>query len=265
MPSCANLHGFMMLRAPLRAAAMGGVSGALFAALTVEARVRPVSDERLEAYVRSWASSLLRLLDVELDVDADPGALAKGTAPRLVVANHRSTVDILLMLHLFGGNLLARGDMANWPAIGVLARRAGTLFVDRDDPSSGAAAVQSMRERLRRGITVCVFPEGTTFPGDEVREFQAGAFIAVAREKGLIVPVGLAYETPDAIYGDEPVADHMKRIAESPIIRVAAAVGAPFSTAGVGIRALADRARDEVQMLVGRARKRVGAPPAGTR
>ncbi|HMJ57437.1 MAG TPA: lysophospholipid acyltransferase family protein [Polyangiaceae bacterium] len=250
-----------MLRAPLRAAAMGGVSGAMLAALMVEHRVRPVSDGRLDAYVRGWARSLLRVLHVDLKVDARPGALEKTGAPRLVVANHRSTVDILLMLHLFGGHLLARGDMAHWPAIGVMARRAGTLFVDREDPASGAAAVQSMRERLRRGITVCVFPEGTTFRGDEVREFQAGAFIAVAREKGLVTPAGIAYETPDAVYGDEPVGDHMKRLVQSSSIRVAVAVGAPFSAAGAGVRALAERARGEVQALVVRARGAIGGRP----
>jgi 1-acyl-sn-glycerol-3-phosphate acyltransferase len=231
----------------------------MLAALTVEHRVRPLSDDRLEKYVRGWAKSLLRLLDVELVVDAPPESFEKNGAPRLVVANHRSTVDILLMLHLFGGNLLARGDMADWPAIGVLARRAGTLFVDRQDPASGAAAVQSMRDRLRRGITVCVFPEGTTFPGDEVREFQAGAFVAVAREKGMVTPAGIAYENDDAIYGDEPVGDHMKRIAQSSKIRVAVAVGAPFSTSGIGVKGVAARAHDEVQALVRRARERVEA------
>lgn len=240
---------------------MGGVSGAMLAALTVEHRVRPVNDERLETYVRSWAKSILRLLHVELTVDPSLGAFAQVSGPRLVVANHRSTVDILLMLHLFGGNLLARGDMANWPAVGVMARRAGTLFVDRTDPASGAAAVQSMRDRLRRGITVCVFPEGTTFPGDEVREFQAGAFVAIAREKGSVTPVGIAYETPEAVFGDEPVVNHMKRIAESPSIRVAVAVGTPFSTAGEGVRHLAERARTEVQALVSRARGIVGGRP----
>src|SRR5690242_18127537 len=98
-----------MLRAPLRAAAVGGVSGAMLAALALEHRVRPLSDERLDMYVRSWARSVLRLLGVELTVDRAPGTphdgngSQNGRAPRLVVANHRSTVDILLMLHLFGG------------------------------------------------------------------------------------------------------------------------------------------------------------------
>ncbi|MET0591105.1 MAG: lysophospholipid acyltransferase family protein [Polyangiaceae bacterium] len=233
----------------------------MMAALTVEHRVRPLSDERLDTYVRRWAKSLLRLLHVDLIVDAAPGAFERPPGARLVVANHRSTVDILLMLHLFGGNLLARGDMADWPAIGVMAKRAGTLFVDRQDPASGAAAVQSMRDRMRRGITVCVFPEGTTHPGDEVREFQAGAFVAVAREKGTVTPAGIAYETDDAIYGDEPVGDHMKRLAKSPQIRVAVAVGTPFSVASGGVRGVAERAQSEVQALVRRARSRFEVKP----
>jgi hypothetical protein len=49
----------------------------------------------------------------------------------------------------------------------------------------------------------------------------------------------------------------MKRIAESPKIRVAVAVGAPFATSGIGVKAVAERARDEVQTLVRRARARV--------
>jgi lyso-ornithine lipid O-acyltransferase len=248
----------MVLGAPLRAAAVGGVSGAMLAALALEERFCDVTDQRRNTYVRTWARSLLKLLEVAIELDAPPDALENGLSPRLVVGNHRSTLDILLMLHLFGGCLLARGDMADWPGIGAMARRAGTLFVDRNDPSSGAAAVQRIRERLRRRITVCVFPEGTTFPGDGVREFQAGTFIAIAREKGDIVPVGFAYQRSDAIYGDEPVMDHMKRVVRTPLIRVGVAVGSPFSGAGSGVRALATKARDEVQQLVSRARSLVG-------
>ena len=247
-----------MLRGPLRVAAVGGLSGALVAALTLEESVRKLSDERREAYVRRWAGTMLKLLRVEVTIDAAPGALDKSEGPRLVVANHRSTLDILLMLHLFGGNLLARGDMADWPAIGYMARRAGTLFVNRGDPASGALAVRRIRKRLERGITVSVFPEGTTFHGDEVREFQAGAFIAIAKLRGEVLPVGIAYEHPHAIYGDEPVLDHMKRLVRAPSTRVAVAVGAPVSAAPTGIGAFAASLRNEVQTLVHRARSLVG-------
>jgi 1-acyl-sn-glycerol-3-phosphate acyltransferase len=251
----------MKIRAPLRAAAAGGLSGAMLAALTVEQRLHGVTDERLNGYVRRWARSLLAILRVELQVEGDELDTAPGSPAmmrRLVVANHRSTLDILLMLHLFGGQLLARGDMATWPAIGIMARRAGTLFVDRDDPTSGAGAVQRMRERLRRGITIGVFPEGTTFPGDEVRKFQAGAFVAIAREKGVVLPVGIAYERADSIFGEEPIADHLKRIAQARTTPVAVAIGTPIPATGAGVTRLANHAHDEVQRLVHRARSLVG-------
>jgi len=251
----------MKIRAPLRAAAAGGVSGAMMAALVIEERLHELTDERRSGYARRWARSLLRILRVHLQVDGAEldGPPASPTAtPRLVVANHRSTIDILLMLHLFGGQLLARGDMATWPAIGVMARRAGTLFVRRDDPASGAGAVQRMRERLRRGISIGVFPEGTTFHGDEVREFQPGAFVAIARERGIVLPVGIAYESDDAIYGDEPIVDHLKRLAQARTTSVVVAIGTPILATGAGVTGLAEHAHDEVQRLVHRARSLVG-------
>ena len=153
----------MMLRAPLRAAAVGGVSGALLAALTLEESVFDMSDARRDVYVRKWAGSLLRLMGIEITPRppiANVGGEPATTGPLLVVANHRSTLDILLMLHLFGGHLLARGDMATWPGVGALARSGGTLFVDRSSPASGAVAVRRMRERLQRRVTVGVFPKG---------------------------------------------------------------------------------------------------------
>jgi len=227
----------------------------MLAAFSVEDGVRGVSFERQQAYVRRWARSMLRLLRVELEVvGRDEGS----AQPRLVVANHRSTLDILIMLDLFGGQMLARNDMATWPAIGVLARRAGTLFVDRDSPASGASAVRTMRERLRRKITLCVFPEGTTFDGDQVREFRAGSFLAIVREHGHVLPVGLAYQEPEAVYGDEPVLDHMKRLVRTPQFRVFAAIGTPRQADGADVKTLAQATRDDVQRLVHRARGHLG-------
>jgi len=279
MPMVIGSSPIVIFRAPLRVAAVGGLSGLILAAITLEESVRAVSDERRDAYVRRWARSMLKVLAVSVEIEAAPGTLEKGGRPRLVprrsrfgtpggvglprvvVANHRSTLDILVLLDLFGGHLLARGDMAEWPAIGVLAKRAGTLFVDRADPASGAAAVQRIRERLRRGVTISVFPEGTTFEGDEVREFQAGAFVAIARERGEIVPVGIAYERPDAIFGDEPAIDHMKRLVRAPSFRVGVSIGTPILATASRVGSLAATARAEVQALVHRARARLGSAP----
>jgi len=164
----------------------------------------------------------------------------------------------LLLLDLFGGHFLARGDMADWPGIGPLSRRAGTLFVDRGDAASGASAIRRIRDRLSKGISISVFPEGTTFEGDDVREFQPGAFIAIARERGEIVPVGIAYESRDAIYGDEPVTAHMKRLVRARSIHVGVAVGPPIDASGTAVRSLAVNLQSTVQALVHQARAIVG-------
>lgn len=240
-----------VVRMPARVGAAASISGVLAAALTLDERVRGVPEERREGYVRAWAGALIRALGVELRVD---GAAPRPQRPHLVVANHRSTVDIFLMLSIFGGHLLARGDMEHWPVVGKMAQMAGTLFVDRSDAASGAAAVRRVTDRLQKGRTIGVFPEGTTFEGDEVRPFHAGAFMAIARVRGVVTPVGLAYADERSIYKDEPIGDHFRRLLEADRTRVAVAIGAPIDSAGKPIVKLRDEAQAEVQRLVARAR-----------
>ena len=74
-----------------------------------------------------------------------------------------------------------------------------------------------MCERGRaRARGVMVYPEGTTFAGDEVRPFRAGAFLAAQRTGAEIVPVGIAYGGQSASFVDEPFAAHYRRMSASP-------------------------------------------------
>jgi 1-acyl-sn-glycerol-3-phosphate acyltransferase len=245
------------LRAPVRLASAAAASGGLYVGVKLERRLLQIGEARSEAYVRAWARSILRSFGVEVVVDPPghkPVELLERAA-RLVVANHRSMVDILLMLDLFGGHLLARGDMAGWPFIGEMAKTAGTLFVDRQDPSSGAGAVQRIRDHLKQGKTIGLFPEGTTFPDDEVRPFHGGAFIALSRAQGEVLPVGIAYADPSSHYGTESFTEHAKRLLAADRTRVAVAVGPPIPAKGLTSSALRDRSHAEVQALVHRARR----------
>jgi len=243
---------------PPRVLASALLSGGLVSALVVEGKLRVVGAERRDLYTRTWARGLLRALSVDIVLDP-PGfcPLPAHGEKRLVVANHRSTIDIFLMLHLFGGHLLARGDMEHWPVMGRLAQLAGTLFVDRKDASSGAAAVRKVKDHLERGVTIGVFPEGTTFADDEVRPFHAGAFMAIARVRGDVLPVGLAYDGQHALYKDEPIGDHFRRVLTARRTRVAVAIGDSIPSTGLGISALRDRAHEAVQALVHQARGRL--------
>jgi len=172
------------------------------------------------------------------------------------VSNHRSASDIGVLLRTFGGHMVSRSDLAAWPLIGAAARKVGTVFVDRASTTSGASAIRTMRDLLRAGETVLLFPEGTTFADDEVRPFAPGAFIAALRTDADVIPVGLAYARGSgAAFVGETFPQHLARMAAAPPTRVVVATGAPLRVArGHNSAALAKEAHDAVQRLVERAR-----------
>jgi 1-acyl-sn-glycerol-3-phosphate acyltransferase len=238
-----------------RTVGFGAITAAVLPALLAHQAVVPhaVRDSVREQWLGTWSSALLSVFGVRVIAR---GATSARTRGRLIVANHRSAADIPVLLREFGGRMVSRADLAHWALIGPWARAVGTVFVDRSDPASGAAALRAIRAHLAEGSTITVFPEGTTFHDDEVRPFQVGAFAAALRARAEVVAVGLAYETGSgAAFGDEPFATHLARMASAAPSRVALAIGAPIVSGGkMGAAALRDRARAEVQRLVGEAR-----------
>ena len=166
------------IRRVARVSGFGAMTAAMLPAYALRERFAPESarDELRDRWIAAWCASLLRLFAVRVEILGSVSS-ARGRG-RLIVANHRSTIDIAILLRAFGGHMVSRADLAGWPLIGAAARKVGTVFVDRADALSGASAVRRMGELLLRGQTVIVFAEGTTFTGDDVRPFHAGAFVA---------------------------------------------------------------------------------------
>ena len=241
------------VRAAYRASCLALVTLAQLGA--VEAHQRVSSTSRREAvfdrHMRQWVRTLLRVFGVRLLID---GVVPASTsASRMIVSNHRSPIDIAVVLSLFGGQVLSRADLADWPIIGTAARKAGTIFVDRSESASGAQAIRQMRRRFQSGATISVFPEGTTFAGDEVRPFRMGAFVGIRGVDLDVVPVGIAYEDGSE-FVDETFLAHLRRSAKRSSTPVAVSVGEPRKvegkTADFGQLIHAD-----VQQLVYRARR----------
>ncbi len=260
------------VRRATRIAVFGGLTSAMLPGLVLHERLaEPAEREGVRRrWVATWADALLRVFGVESivrGVSVDLGASASGYVGatggrrgRLVVANHRSTADVLLLLRTFGGRMVSRADLAGWPLVGQAARAAGTLFVDRADASSGAATVRAIRSSLQAGDTIVLFPEGTTFPDDEVRPFHAGGFVAAARADVDIIPVGLAYQTGSgAAFVGETFPAHLSRMAAARPSRVALCAGPVLAAGATKAAALRDAAQAEVQRLVREARTLVDA------
>src|SRR5688500_9036315 len=200
-------------------------------------------------WVRRWARALLSLFSVECAVKgAVPRTTRRCERGRLIVSNDRSTIDIGVLLATFGGTMVSRSDLAEWPVVGAAARAVGTVFVDRSNAESGAATIRSIQKHLEDGVTIILFPEGTTYEGDEVRPFFGGAFIAAARAGAEVLPVGLAYpKDSGAAFLNETFAQHLARMAKSSSTRMVLVAGDPIDVAkGSKAGPLTKRARADV-------------------
>lgn len=220
--------------------------------------------EITRGWMRRYGRHVLRLLGARVRTSLPPGEYLAGRDEsgkgRVFVMNHRSMLDIYVYLAHVEAFALSRADLAGWPIIGTAARRVGTVFVDRQDRKSGSAAVSAMVEALRSGKGIVVFPEGTTFAGDEVRPFRTGAFVAAARAKAQIVPVGLAYERDDACFVEDTFLEHWKKLGGMREVHLALEFGEPFAVDGEP-EAAKERAHAAVQALVHKARARLGDLP----
>lgn len=234
-----------------RGAAFGAYASGMLGAL--ELQTWRTSEADLpglhQRYKHRIATDLLRILGVRRFVE---GAVPEGRRARLIVSNHRAALDVGVLMSIFGGSFLSRADLAHWPVLGRLSRHGGTIFVDREDRSNGAKAIRMIRRRLQAQDTVCVFPEGTTHAGDEVRPFSPGTLVATSRIEVEIVPVGLAYD-PGVEFVQPTFTDHLANLAARPRTHVAAVLG-QARVVRAKPRELAASLETEVQKLVHEAR-----------
>jgi len=141
----------------------------------------------------TWALTLasrllLRALGIRLSQRGGPRSGAS-----LIVANHVSWLDILVLASAGSMLPVAKAEIAQWPVIGILARRSGALFIKRDRLSELPAQVDRIAVLLRQGHRVQVFPEATTRCGTTMVPFRRAAFQAAIDAAVVISPVAISY------------------------------------------------------------------------
>lgn len=110
--------------------------------------------------------------------------------PFVVVANHQSMLDIVLLSRLPREmKWVAKDELFRTPWLGLMLRLAGDIRVLRGDSASGSEAMQRAATYLSRGMNVMMFPEGTRSRDGRLRPFKLGAF-RLAIKAGLpVLPV----------------------------------------------------------------------------
>jgi 1-acyl-sn-glycerol-3-phosphate acyltransferase len=163
---------------------------------------------------RRWAQNLLHGLGLSVKT--------AGTAPDfpcLIVSNHRSYLDPILILRDVAGYPVAKAELSKWPLIGKGAKMAGILYLRRENAGSRSGILRQMLGRMEAGFPVIVFPEGTTSGLKGTLPFKLGSFKLAAQANIPVIPVAIVFEDEkDYWIGKETFFSHAKRrFAESKI------------------------------------------------
>ena len=113
--------------------------------------------------------------------------------PYIIVSNHESFVDILLISHLpFEMKWLSKVEMFKIPAVGWLMAMADDIRLSRGEISSATDAMNQCKDRLANKVSVLIFAEGTRSTTGELGKFKNGAF-RLAIETGCpILPIAVS-------------------------------------------------------------------------
>ncbi len=157
--------------------------------LTIRFRFPGLSAREREACVQAWARGMLDRMGVVLAVSGNAGL----PGPLLLVANHISWLDILVLHASRYCRFVSKADVKRWPLIGTLATGAGTLYIERESRRDAMRVVHRMADSLRAGDVVGVFPEGTTSDGRGVLPFHANLLQAAVSAAAPVQPLALSY------------------------------------------------------------------------
>jgi 1-acyl-sn-glycerol-3-phosphate acyltransferase len=113
--------------------------------------------------------------------------------PYVAVANHESFADIFLLSHLpWEMKWLSKESIFKIPFMGWMMRMAGDVAVRRGDVNSRADALAACRDRLAKGVSVMIMPEGTRSTDGSVQKFHDGAFRLAVETGCPILPIAVA-------------------------------------------------------------------------
>ena len=121
----------------------------------------------------------------------------------LLVSNHLSYIDIIVLSSIRPCVFVAKRDVANWPLFGWLAHAAGTIFVDRERRVSSANSVDVIRNAIANGAVVVLFPEGTSSDGSAVLPFKPALFESAVQLRCPIAAASIEYALDDGSVADE--------------------------------------------------------------
>ena len=165
--------------------------------------------------------------------------------PYVVVSNHESFADILLLCNLpWEMKWMSKVEILRIPYLGWMMKLAGDIPVDRASRESAVKALELSRQSLKNRVSVMIFPEGTRSTTDDMLPFKDGAFRLAIKTGVAILPLALV-GTRDAL------AKHDWRFGRADAhVRVLT----PVEVTGYTLRTV-DDLKDKVRAMIDEARR----------
>jgi 1-acyl-sn-glycerol-3-phosphate acyltransferase len=162
---------------------------------------------------------LLHLLGIAVSVKAEKEMPSSGRG-LLILANHLSYIDIVIISAFLPAVFVTSYEIRDSPVEGLLARCAGSVFVNRRSTATLRTDIRALAGLLKQGLAVVLFPEATSSSGENVLPFKSALLNAALDAGSNILPVCINYSSIDGdiitalnrdkifYYGDMQFLDH---------------------------------------------------------
>ena len=178
----------------------------LFLGISVLAVLMPFATrETAHAIFMLLKGSLLRAIGVKVH-----GPKMEGIGPGLIMANHRSYLDVLFIPTSELFTIVGKIEVRSWPVFGFAGRALGVLWVNRESKESRSQTRESIVNAIHSGQKVVIFPEGTSWEGPLLLPLKPGMFHESAKHNFNIYQWSLHFD--NAITGYPPGVSFLKHL-----------------------------------------------------
>lgn len=208
------------------------------AAIPIQAVLHQLPGRAKVGFGRFYHATLCRLIGLRVQVVGTPATQDPAGRPVLFLSNHSSWLDVLVLGGALDACFVAKGEVAGWPLINIVAKLGRTVFVSRSRGATGREA-DSMRAHMAAGESLIIFPEGTSNDGTRTLPFRS-SLLGAADAARRVQPVSLVYDRLGGLpacrrdrplfawYGDMDIGSHFWRLARRNGARATILLHEPF-------------------------------------
>ena len=109
----------------------------------------------------------------------------------IFISNHQSYFDIPVLMQTIPNNLrfIYRKSLSQIPIFGWAMYLSGYIPINRENARAATKSLRKATDKIKKGISVVIFPEGTRSTENKLGEFKRGMFVIAEEAKVKLVPV----------------------------------------------------------------------------